>query len=123
MNASSVLANLLRLRMNEAQMASELHESDQPVRLLPVLEPEELPPEFEQVLQIQVLGYRERLTLLHGRRLRVLDPVWTLVPKTVRLTIKGKLNAGVYARDLGFQIAGGHDAPRTELCEATGVLA
>jgi hypothetical protein len=46
-----------------------------------VLEPEELPPEFEDILQIQVLGYRERLTLLHGRRLRVLDPVWTLVPR------------------------------------------
>lgn len=62
-------------------MASELPEADQPVRLLPVLHPEELPPEFEDVVQVQVLGYRERLTLLHGRRLRVLDPVWTLVPK------------------------------------------
>lgn len=81
MNASAVLANLLRLRVNEARMATELHEADQPVRLLPVLQPEELPPEFEDVVQIQVLGYRERLTLLHGRRLRVLDPVWTLVPR------------------------------------------
>jgi len=81
MNASAVLANLLRLRANEARMASELHEADQPVRLLPVLQPEELPPEFEGVVEVQVLGYRERLTLLHGRRLRVLDPVWTLVPK------------------------------------------
>jgi hypothetical protein len=81
MNASAVLANLLRFRVNEARMASELHEADQPVRLLPVLQPDELPPEFEDVVQIQVLGYRERLTLLHGRRLRVLDPVWTLVPK------------------------------------------
>ena len=81
MNASAVLANLLRLRVNEARMVSDLEEADQPVRLLPVLQPEELPPEFEDVVQIQVLGYRERLTLLHGRRLRVLDPVWTLVPK------------------------------------------
>ena len=81
MNASAVLANLLRLRVNEARMTSEIHEADQPVRLLPVLQPEELPPEFEDVVQIQVLGYRERLTLLHGRRLRVLDPVWTLVPR------------------------------------------
>ena len=55
--------------------------ADQPVRLLPVLEPGDLPPEFEQVVQLQVLGYRERLTLLRGRRLRVLDPVWTLVPR------------------------------------------
>jgi 3-isopropylmalate/(R)-2-methylmalate dehydratase large subunit len=30
--------------------------------------------------------------------------VWTLVPRTVKLTIRGKLKAGVYARDLGFQI-------------------
>jgi hypothetical protein len=31
---------------------------------------------------VQVLGYRERLTSLHGGgRQRVLDPVWTLVPK------------------------------------------
>jgi 3-isopropylmalate/(R)-2-methylmalate dehydratase large subunit len=30
--------------------------------------------------------------------------VWTLVPCTVKLTIRGKLKAGVYARDLGFQI-------------------
>jgi hypothetical protein len=81
MYASSVLANLLRLRINEAQSAAELHDADQPVRLLPVLEPDELPPEFEGVLKIQVLGYREKLTLLHGRRLRVLDPVWTLIPK------------------------------------------
>ena len=81
MNASAVLANLLRRGGNETPMTSELSEAEQPVRLLPVLQPEELPPEFEDVVQVQVLGYRERLTLLHGRRLRVLDPVWTLVPK------------------------------------------
>jgi hypothetical protein len=81
MNASAVLANLLRLRVDEARMASELQDADQPVRLLPVVQPDDLPPEFEDVVQVQVLGYRERLTLLHGRRLRVLDPVWTLVPK------------------------------------------
>lgn len=81
MNASAVLATLLRKRVDEAQAAAELHDSGQPVRLLPILDPEELPPEFEDVLQVQVLGYRERLTLLDGRRLRVLDPVWTLVPR------------------------------------------
>jgi len=81
MVASPVLANLLRLRVNEARAATELHDADQPIRLLPVLEPDDLPPGFEDVLQIQVLGYRERLTLLYGRRLHVLDPVWTLVPR------------------------------------------
>jgi 3-isopropylmalate/(R)-2-methylmalate dehydratase large subunit len=30
--------------------------------------------------------------------------VWTLVPKTVQLTIKGRLKPGVFARDLGFVI-------------------
>lgn len=30
---------------------------------------------------------------------------WVMVPKTVRLTIRGTLKAGVYARDLGFRIA------------------
>jgi 3-isopropylmalate/(R)-2-methylmalate dehydratase large subunit len=29
---------------------------------------------------------------------------WTLVPKTVRLSIKGRLKPGVYGRDLGYQI-------------------
>lgn len=81
MNANAMLANLLRRRLNQVNEAAELHDADQPVRLLPVLEPGDLPPEFEQVVQLQVLGYRERLTLLRGRRLRVLDPVWTLVPR------------------------------------------
>ncbi len=81
MNANAMLANLLRRRLNEVSAASELYEADQPVRLLPVLEAEDMPVGFEDVLQIQVLGYRERLTLLQGRRLRVLDPVWTLVPR------------------------------------------
>jgi hypothetical protein len=81
MVASPVLANLLRLRLNEARATAELHDADQPIRLLPVLQPDDLPPGFEDILQIQVLGYRERLTLLHGRRLHVLDPVWTLVPR------------------------------------------
>ena len=80
MTTTALFANLLRRRLNEVNAAAELHDAD-PVRLLPVLEPEDLPPEFEEVVQIQVLAYRERLTLLHGRRLRVLDPVWTLVPR------------------------------------------
>ena len=29
---------------------------------------------------------------------------WTLVPKTVKLSIKGRLKPGVYGRDLGYQI-------------------
>jgi hypothetical protein len=43
---------------------------------------DELPAGFEEILEVQVLGYRERLTTVHGgRRQRVLDPVWTLIPK------------------------------------------
>jgi 3-isopropylmalate/(R)-2-methylmalate dehydratase large subunit len=32
---------------------------------------------------------------------------WTLVPRSVKLTIRGRLQPGVYARDLGFKIAQG----------------
>lgn len=81
MNASSVLAHLLRPGANEGQTAAELFAAGQPIRLPPMVAPDDLPPEFEEVLQVQVLGYRERLTILYGHRLRVLDPIWTLVPK------------------------------------------
>ena len=33
--------------------------------------------------------------------------VWTVVPKTVRMVLKGKLQPGVYARDVGFRMAAG----------------
>ena len=80
MNACPVLANLLRRRLNQVR-AVEPHDTDEPVRLLPVLSRDDLPVEFEDILKIQVLGYRQRLTMLRGHRLCVLDPVWTLVPK------------------------------------------
>jgi hypothetical protein len=81
MNASSVLTYLLRPRPNDGQAAAELLESDQMIRLSPRVLADDLPPEFEGVLQVQVLGYRERLAVMRGRRMHVLDPVWTLVPK------------------------------------------
>ena len=31
--------------------------------------------------------------------------LWTLVPKTVRLTLNGKLGPGVYGRDVGFRVS------------------
>jgi hypothetical protein len=40
-----------------------------------------MPPGFEDVLQVQVVGYRERLITFHGHQVPVLDPVWTLVAK------------------------------------------
>jgi hypothetical protein len=81
MNVGSVLADLLRPRPSERSTAAELFESEQPIRLMPRLSADDLPPEFEDVLKVQVLGHRERLTILYGHRLRVLDPIWTLVPK------------------------------------------
>ena len=33
--------------------------------------------------------------------------VWTKVPSTLRVTLKGQLQAGVYARDVGFYLASG----------------
>ena len=81
MNTSSVLTHLFGLRTSERHTAAELFEAEQLVRLPPTVEPDELPPEFEDVVRIQVLGYRERLTIFHGHRFRVLDPIWTLVPR------------------------------------------
>jgi hypothetical protein len=81
MNATSVLTYLLRPRPNDGQAAAELLEADQMIRLSPRVLADDLPPEFEDILQVQVLGYRERLAILRGRRMRVLDPVWTLVPR------------------------------------------
>jgi hypothetical protein len=82
MTANSVLAHLFRARPNMAQAATALVDSEQPMRLAPTLTADDLPAGFEEILEVQVLGYRERLTSLHGGgRQRVLDPVWTLVPK------------------------------------------
>jgi hypothetical protein len=81
MNVHSVLTHLLHPGSNEAQAAAELLESEQPIRMTPTLTADDLPPGFEEILEVQVLGYRERLMSLHGGRQRVLDPVWTLVPK------------------------------------------
>jgi hypothetical protein len=81
MNVGSVLVDLLRPRLSERATAVELFESEQPIRLMPTVSADDLPPEFEDVLKVQVLGHRERLTILYGHRLRVLDPIWTLVPK------------------------------------------
>ncbi len=82
MTANSVLAHLFRARPNMAQAAAALVDSEQPMRLAPTLTTDDLPAGFEEILEVQVLGYRERLTSLHGGgRQRVLDPVWTLIPK------------------------------------------
>ena len=82
MTAHSVLAHLFRARPNKGQIADAVRESEQPIRLSPTLTADELPVGFEEILEVQVLGYRERLTTVHGgRRQRVLDPVWTLIPK------------------------------------------
>jgi hypothetical protein len=82
MTANTVLAHLFRPRPNIGQAAAALVDCEQPIRLMPSLTAEELPAGFEEILEVQVLGYRDRLTPLHeGGRRRVLDPVWTLVPK------------------------------------------
>jgi hypothetical protein len=80
MNASPVLANLPQRHL-EMRAASDLDDADEAVRVLPALSSDELPTEFEDILQIQVLGYRQRLDVANGRRLLMLDPIWTLVPK------------------------------------------
>jgi hypothetical protein len=58
-----------------------LDHAEELVRLPPLVDTDALPPEFEDVLEVQVLAYRQRLAMIHGQRQLVLDPVWTLVPK------------------------------------------
>ena len=82
MNASSVLADLLRPRPSERSTAAELFESEQPIRLhAEIVGRTTCRRSSRMSCRVQVLGHRERLTILHGHRLRVLDPIWTLVPK------------------------------------------
>ena len=82
MTANSVLAHLFGARPTMGQSAATPVESEQPIRLAPTLTTDELPAGFEEILEVQVLGYRNRLTSLHGGgRQYVLDPVWTLIPK------------------------------------------
>ena len=83
MTANTVLAHLFRPRPNRGQIAAAVLETEQPIRLSPTLTADELPAGFEEILEVQVLGYRERFTSLHGgARRHVLDPVWTLIPKS-----------------------------------------
>ena len=79
MNPYSLLAYLLHPRAGKA--ATQLAEPEQVIRIQPTLDADDLPPEFEDLLEVQVLRYRERLTNLDGYRQRVLDPIWTLIPK------------------------------------------
>ena len=81
MDAYSVFADLLRPRQKGQTAAHLLDETEALDRLPPTLDADDMPAGFEDVLEVQVLGYRERLTTVDGRRRRVLEPVWTLVPK------------------------------------------
>jgi hypothetical protein len=54
MNAHSLLAHLFHPGSNEAQAA--LLEAEQLIRLPPTLTADELPPEFAEILEVQVLG-------------------------------------------------------------------
>ena len=81
MNVTSLFHHLVRSNSNEEQASAARREADRPIRLPPTVDANELPPEFEDVLEVQVLGYRERVTHLYGHQLHVLDPVWTVVPK------------------------------------------
>lgn len=81
MNAYSVFSDLKQPRPSTGQAPVFLDDAEKPVRLSPILDGDALPPGFEDVLEVQVLGYRDRLAMVRGRRRRVLDPVWTLVPR------------------------------------------
>ena len=82
MTAQSVLAHLFQARPNPGQSKAVLLDARQPICLSPAVTADDLPAGFEDILEVQVLGYRERIELLDGGdRQHVLDPVWTLIPK------------------------------------------
>jgi hypothetical protein len=82
MTAHSVLAHLFQARPNASPSPAALVDAGQPICLSPTVTTDELPAGFEDILEVQVLGYRERIESLGGGdRQHVLDPVWTLIPK------------------------------------------
>jgi len=81
MDAFSAWARLLGPGPEEGQSRGEYLASRQPIRLLVVTEPDEFPDEFGDVLQVKVLGYREEVRMVDGYAIRLLAPIWTLVPK------------------------------------------
>jgi hypothetical protein len=78
MNAYSVLADLFRRRPDKAPAAADRLDDAGNLRLLPPLDAEAQPPGFEDALEVQALGYRDRLAMVSGQRRRARDPVWTV---------------------------------------------
>ena len=75
MTVTSVFSGILR------SAPFSTYEFDGPVRLPPTVDGEAMPPGFEDVLEVQVLAYRQKLATVDGERRPVLEPVWTLVPR------------------------------------------
>jgi len=75
MTSTSVFSGLLR----SGPFSS--YEFDDALRLPPTVDGEAMPPGFEDVLEVQVLAYRQKLATVDGQRRPVLEPVWTLVPR------------------------------------------
>jgi hypothetical protein len=53
----------------------------QPVRLGVMTDEESFPDEFRDVLKVKILEYQEIDGVLAGAKMRLLRPIWTLVPK------------------------------------------
>jgi hypothetical protein len=81
MTAHSVLAHLFQARPDTSRSDAAFLASRQPICLSPTVTADDLPAGFEDILEVQVLGYRERIESHGGDRQHVLDPVWTLIPK------------------------------------------
>jgi hypothetical protein len=69
MNVISALSHYFHPGSIHKQTVSEGLASEQPIRLLPRMPTDELPP------------YPEQPAILDGRRRRALDPIWTVVPR------------------------------------------
>lgn len=71
---------LLRLDHDDADIPELFAEQHQPIRLLVATDEDDFPEAFRDVLKVKILGYRDREVTVDGRRVRLLDPIWTLVP-------------------------------------------
>ena len=84
----------------ERRLLVEFYRARQPVRLVPMTNQEEFPDEFRDVLDLQILEYREDDGFLAGETMRVLRPVWTLVPKDEDPQLSLDLRGGCARSDL-----------------------
>jgi hypothetical protein len=84
MDFLAMMSGLSGPRPKEGQSLDEFLRSTEPGFVVVTTDDEDFPDEFRDVLEVQVLGYRETVRALRGDPERVFVPIWTLVPKKER---------------------------------------